>query len=261
MIVSTDYLYHSSFGFLFYFSEPPKFTRTPDRVSVILGSFVQICCKISGSLPISVEWQKDGSKISSGIKHKLIQQDNSVSVEIEQLERPDAGSYSCQTLTSLTRFIVLPSEPPSFVLLPESQAALPNATVRYKSTFTGTPPFTVKWFKDDMELMTGPTCFTGVDETSCFLELYSVAVAQSGIYSCQVSNDAGSVRCSADLTVKGWDSQFFESIERSLCLRSTSFHNPTALSSDYTSKQTPIQKLQNVIAVSCAFFLLASFIL
>lgn len=62
----------------------------------ILGSFVQICCKISGSLPISVEWQKDGNKISSGVKHKLIQQDNSVSIEIEQLERSDAGSYACK---------------------------------------------------------------------------------------------------------------------------------------------------------------------
>lgn len=66
----------------------------------ILGSFVQICCKISGSLPISVEWQKDRSRISSGMKHKLIQQDNSVSVEIEQLERSDAGSYSCKLTNS-----------------------------------------------------------------------------------------------------------------------------------------------------------------
>lgn len=96
------------------------------------------------------------------------------------------------------------SEPPSFVTLPESQAALPNHTVRFKSTFKGTPPFTVKWFKDDTELMTGPTCFTGLEGLSCFLELYSVGVTQSGVYSCQVSNDAGSVRCSADLAVKGW---------------------------------------------------------
>lgn len=88
--------------------------------------------------------------------------------------------------------------------LPESQVALPNATVRFKGTFKGTPPFTVKWFKDDAELMTGPTCFTGLDGLSCFLELYSVGVTMSGAYSCQVSNDAGSVRCSADLTVKGW---------------------------------------------------------
>ena len=88
--------------------------------------------------------------------------------------------------------------------LPESQAALPNSTVRFKSSFKGTPPFTVKWFKDDSELMTGPTCFTGLEETCCFLELYSVGVAQSGVYCCQVSNDAGSIQCSADLTVKGW---------------------------------------------------------
>ncbi|KAM4560777.1 titin-like [Fundulus diaphanus] len=199
---------------------PPSFIKPLVDMQEILGSFVQICCKISGSLPISVEWQKDGSKISSGIKHKLIQQDNSVSVEIEQLERSDAGSYSCKLTnaagscecsgvlrvkgqTPLFRNVLTP-KPPSFVALPESQAALPSASVRFRSTFTGTPPFTVKWFKDDTELMTGPTCFTGVDETSCFLELYSVAVAQSGVYSCQVSNDAGSVRCSADLTVKGW---------------------------------------------------------
>lgn len=105
--------------------------------------------------------------------------------------------------TSLTWFILFPSEPPSFVVVPESQAAVPNTTVRFRGTFKGTAPFTVKWFKDDTELMTGPSCFTGLEGLSCFLELYSVGVAQSGVYSCQVSNEAGSVRCSADLTVKG----------------------------------------------------------
>lgn len=95
------------------------------------------------------------------------------------------------------------SEPPSFVVLPEAQTALPNATVRFRSSFSGTPPFTVRWFKDEAELMTGPTCFTGLDGPSCFLELCSVGPAQTGLYSCQVSNEAGSVRCSADLLVKG----------------------------------------------------------
>jgi len=90
------------------------------------------------------------------------------------------------------------------VTLPESQAAVPNGTVRFKCTFKGTPPFTVKWFKDDSELMTGPSCFTGLEGLSCFMELFKVGVTHSGAYSCQVSNDAGSVRCSADLTVKGW---------------------------------------------------------
>ncbi|XP_034061419.1 titin-like, partial [Gymnodraco acuticeps] len=185
---------------------PPSFTKPLVDMGEILGSFVQISCKISGSLPISVEWQQDGSKVCSGVKHKLIQQDNSVSVEIEQLERSDAGCYSCKLTNAAgsceSSGSLMVKEPPSFVTLPESQAAVPSGKVRFKSTFKGTPPFTVKWFKDDSELMTGPSCFTGLEGLSCFMELYKVGVTHSGAYSCQVSNDAGSVRCSADLTVK-----------------------------------------------------------
>uniref|UniRef100_A0A8C6WTD7 Ig-like domain-containing protein n=1 Tax=Neogobius melanostomus TaxID=47308 RepID=A0A8C6WTD7_9GOBI len=183
----------------------PSFIKPLVDIQEILGSFVQIYCKISGSLPISVEWHKDGSKITSGVKHKLIQQDNSVSVEIEQLEQTDAGSYSCKLTNAVSISLtstILSSEPPSFVTPLESQSALPNAKVRFKGIFKGTPPFTMKWFKDDKELMTGPSCFTGLEGLSCFLELYSVGVSQSGVYSCQVSNDAGSARCSADLIVK-----------------------------------------------------------
>lgn len=119
------------------------------------------------------------------------------------------------------------SEPPSFVTMLDSQTALPNATVRFRCTFQGTPPFTVKWFKDDTELMTGPTCFTGLDGLSCFLELYSLVVVQSGVYSCQVSNEAGSVRCSADLTIKGWTSpsllQIFFAVHAKLKNKSASW--------------------------------------
>lgn len=66
----------------------------------ILGSFVQICCKISGSLPIAVEWHKDEARVTTGLKHKILQQDNSVSLEIEQLEKSDAGLYSCKLSNS-----------------------------------------------------------------------------------------------------------------------------------------------------------------
>lgn len=97
-------------------------------------------------------------------------------------------------------------EPPSFVLVPESQAVIPNTTVRFKSTFKGTPPFTVKWFKDDTELICGPSCFTGLEGLSCFLDLFAVGISHGGTYSCQISNDAGTAKCSTTLLVKGWTS-------------------------------------------------------
>lgn len=97
-------------------------------------------------------------------------------------------------------------EPPSFVLVPESQAVIPNTTVRFKSTFKGTPPFTVKWFKDDTELICGPSCFTGLEGLSSFLDLFVVGISHSGTYSCQISNDAGTAKCTTTLLVKGWTS-------------------------------------------------------
>uniref|UniRef100_A0AAR2ISH2 Ig-like domain-containing protein n=1 Tax=Pygocentrus nattereri TaxID=42514 RepID=A0AAR2ISH2_PYGNA len=66
-----------------------------------------------------------------------------------------------------------------------------NTTVRFKSTFKGTPPFTVKWFREDTELITGPSCFIGLEGLSCFIDLYAVGISNTGTYSCQVSNDAG----------------------------------------------------------------------
>lgn len=62
----------------------------------ILGTNVQIGCKISGSLPITVEWVKDGTKLSGRTKHKLLQDENSVSLDIECLEKADTGTYTCK---------------------------------------------------------------------------------------------------------------------------------------------------------------------
>lgn len=115
-------------------------------------------------------------------------------------------------------------EPPSFVLKPESQAVIPNTTVRFKSTFKGTPPFTVKWFKEDTELITGPSCFTGLEGLSCFIDLLSVGVSQSGTYSCQVSNDAGAVKCTASLLVKGWTLLFLRLVTKKT-VSSSHFHS------------------------------------
>lgn len=89
------------------------------------------------------------------------------------------------------------------MVVPEPQAVIPNTTVRFKSTFKGTPPFTVKWFKEDTELITGPSCFIGLEGLSSFIDLYAVGLSSTGPYSCHVSNDAGTAKCTTSLLVKG----------------------------------------------------------
>lgn len=80
---------------------------------------------------------------------------------------------------------------------------VPGSTVRLKSTFKGSPPLSVQWFKGDAELTTGGACYIMTEALSSYMELYAVKPADSGVYSCKVSNAAGSVVCSANLFVKG----------------------------------------------------------
>lgn len=75
---------------------PPSFIKPLMEMEEILGTNVQIGCKISGSHPITVEWVKDGTKLSGKTKHKLVQDDNSVSLEMECLEKADTGTYTCK---------------------------------------------------------------------------------------------------------------------------------------------------------------------
>lgn len=86
---------------------------------------------------------------------------------------------------------------------PDNQDVIPGTTVAFKAAFTGTAPLAVKWFREDKEIVTGGSYFIKKDASSSSLELHSVKPSDSAQYTCQVSNDAGKVDCTAALFVKG----------------------------------------------------------
>lgn len=87
---------------------------------------------------------------------------------------------------------------------PASKDVLPGSAVCLKSTFRGSGPFTVRWLKGGRELVSGGSCYITKEASESSLELYVVKTSDSGTYTCQVGNAAGSVECSANLFVKGW---------------------------------------------------------
>lgn len=116
--------------------------------------------------------------------------------------------YACHATFLVPKLICFVSflkslEPPSFLVKPESQQAVPDSTVEFKAVLKGTPPFKIKWFKEDLELVSGPNCLFGIEGSTGFLNLYSVDISKSGCYSCQVSNDVGSDSCTTTLSVTG----------------------------------------------------------
>lgn len=61
-----------------------------------MGSVVTMECKVGGSLPISVEWNKGRRRITSSSKYKLMHIDHTVTLEFKLAESGDTGEYFCK---------------------------------------------------------------------------------------------------------------------------------------------------------------------
>lgn len=67
----------------------------PQKASV--GGSVKFTCKISGNPAPSTIWYKDGEKLNSSIKKRILikRERNSSELEIESAQMSDQGCYTC----------------------------------------------------------------------------------------------------------------------------------------------------------------------
>uniref|UniRef100_A0A3B1JBY6 Ig-like domain-containing protein n=1 Tax=Astyanax mexicanus TaxID=7994 RepID=A0A3B1JBY6_ASTMX len=172
----------------------------------IKGSFAQLDCLVSGSLPISITWFKENKEIEADEKHKCIFYENAASLEITRLDSSDSGSYTCiatnKAGTDQCSGVLKVKEPPTIIERPESQDVIPGTRVKFNVLISGTPPLTIKWFKDKKEVLSGVDCSVHKDDSSTSLELFFTKPSGSGDYICEISNDVGSDSCQASLFVK-----------------------------------------------------------
>lgn len=110
----------------------------------------------------------------------------------------------------------LSPEPPNIIEKPESQSVIPGTRVKFSVLISGTPPFTIKWFKDKKEVLTGADCSVQKDDSSSSVELFFTKPSHSGEYICEISNDVGSDSCQTTLFVKGF--YFIFNLTNFVCL-------------------------------------------
>ncbi|XP_059576117.1 titin-like, partial [Alligator mississippiensis] len=185
---------------------PPSFTRKLKETRGVLGSSALLECKVSGTPPISVGWFQDGTELVSGEKHEISFSDNICALKLNHLEPSDTGPYTCVAANvagsdECSAFLTV-QEPPSFTKTPDPLEVVPGVSVTFTSHIRGTAPFKVTWFRGVRELVPDEMCDISLEDTVAQLDLYNMAPAQSGDYTCVVSNEAGSASCTTHLFVK-----------------------------------------------------------
>ncbi|KAH0621546.1 hypothetical protein JD844_022941 [Phrynosoma platyrhinos] len=174
---------------------PPSFVRRLKETFGVLGSSVVLECKISGSSPISITWFYGGNEIFSGDKYEIAFSENVCALKVNALDSSDTGPYTC-TATNVagsdecSAFLTV-QEPAVFVKKLSDFSVEHGKSIILESTFSGTPPLTVTWRKNGLNITQSPKCNITTTEKSGILEVLNSTREDEGEYVCEVANDAG----------------------------------------------------------------------
>lgn len=72
-----------------------------------------------------------------------------------------------------------------------------------EGTFSGTPPISVTWKKNGINVTPSQRCNITTTEKSAILEILSSTVDDAGQYNCYIENASGKDSCSAQILILG----------------------------------------------------------
>ena len=126
-------------------------------------------------------------------------------------------SYACIFHPLSCVFPLGPIEPPRFIKkLEPSRVVKQDEHTRYECKIGGSPEIRVLWYKDETEIQESSKFRMSFLDSVAVLEAYHLSVEDSGDYTCEARNAAGSASSSTSLKVKGQISLFLRVFHISL---------------------------------------------
>lgn len=160
---------------------PPKFTQKLQPVISQIEKPIVLKGEVEGNPFPEIKWFFNENELNNSEHYEMTTEQNNVKLTIKQVKNTDIGIYTCQAInpggvaTSRTNVIIQEpeelGEAPSFITplkitVPEDKdKAIVTCQVK------GIPTPSVKWYKEDDELIPSNNIQTTYDETNGFVTL------------------------------------------------------------------------------------------
>jgi len=158
----------------------PQITRQPLSQTLVYGSPLTLSVTATGELPLSYQWQKNGTPIDGATGSQLTFTNVSAAIWGDYVV---TVTNSFGSVTSDIATLILPV-PPQITQQPYNHVETVSATAVLYVLATGTPPLFYQWYQGTNQL---------AGATNQELDLIYVTSADGGVYTVVVTNQAGSL--------------------------------------------------------------------
>ncbi|GAB1597543.1 obscurin-like [Argonauta hians] len=198
--------------------EQPQYILKMDDCLVEEGKEAKFECRVVATPDPIIKWMKEGKVIEPDQRIKIeTVNDNTYSLMISPVKLEDKGRYICWAKNEFGEAYteaylnVIPAETvdrtkeqkaPKFIERFDDVTAMEGTMADLKCKISGYPDPYVMWLLNDYEI--GPTEDFVVtrDGDKCSLKLKKLSLANTGVYTCRISNPLGEASCRAKITVK-----------------------------------------------------------
>ncbi|XP_038056702.1 peroxidasin homolog isoform X2 [Patiria miniata] len=184
---------------------PPTFEVTPQFLSAIEGSTVELFCQATGyPLPV-IAWRKDGGLLPDSRRYLSLA---SGTLRIVRVTREDEGNYDCYAVNSAgsiqttAQIEVRPRVPPVFTQSPSDLQVVIRATIRLPCSASGDPTPVITWSKDGIQI---PESNKYTISSEGHLVIHNISPDDEGRFECAARNSIGYAATSMLLTVDAPD--------------------------------------------------------
>lgn len=159
---------------------PLTITAQPVSQTVVRGANVTLSVSVTGSSPITYQWEFNGVDLAGGAGSPLV---------LTNIQVSQAGNYRVRIMNPVgtvisSNAVITVNEPPLFTLHPASSTNIVGTALTLTGQATGTAPITYQWYFNRTNTL--------ANQTNTSLNLVNLQTNQTGAYGLVASNPGGS---------------------------------------------------------------------